>query len=147
MKFKVQIPTFFNGSELCTNRLMRTAEEAKNDAAEMIMNQLFSQSVFDTSEAYQNRLNSILNMQPSNMNLYHGAQITNQPIRPINPSTGLIDSQIPISASVITSQMNQIPNITNERLICDYMPNLVQTGTQPLLINNSSKFHNHFENL
>jgi hypothetical protein len=40
--YKVMLPNIFNTSQLSSNRLMRTIEEAKNDAAEFVLMQIYS---------------------------------------------------------------------------------------------------------
>ncbi|CAF0904721.1 unnamed protein product [Brachionus calyciflorus] len=39
--YKISISNFLNGSPICSNRLMRTIEDAKHDAAEYVISQIF----------------------------------------------------------------------------------------------------------
>lgn len=40
--YKVMIPNIFNATQLSSNRLMRSIDEAKNDAAEFVLTQIYS---------------------------------------------------------------------------------------------------------
>ncbi len=42
--YKVMIPSLFGTNQLCSNRLMQNLDDAKNDAAEFVLTQIFPQT-------------------------------------------------------------------------------------------------------
>ena len=85
------VPGLFNNAQLSSNKLLRTIDEAKNDAAEFFLSQLYIQSYNEIIDVN----NAQLAMQPSQT--VYGAH----PMA--SPHPGLVQVQSP-------SPLNKLPN-------------------------------------
>lgn len=76
--YKIMIPSIYGTNQLSSNRLMRSLEDAKNDAAEFVLTQMFPQSIPE--------LNSL--EQKFNQQVYHQqAPLPNGTAVPSTPPT------------------------------------------------------------
>jgi hypothetical protein len=102
------VPGIFNSAQLSSNKLLRSIEEAKNDAAEFFLSQLYLQSYNEIIDA-NNAQNAQFGMQPS-QTVYGAHQMS-------SPHPGLVQVQSP-------SPLNKLPNTNSAN---DSSNNLYQT--------------------
>lgn len=58
--YKITIPGNFNNTQFCSNNLVKTIDEAKYEAANFVLSQIFQKDATNTDETYRFLENSVL---------------------------------------------------------------------------------------